>query len=172
MWRGKIGNELAGQIQRESQELGVEVHKAIEEKFNACAIGELTPNAQRMLDNFWNKFVVPWEVKPVVLEQTYKNETLKLQGTVDGILRTKKGVFVTDFKTSNQLDDISIKLQLTMYALLSGHEVWDGLGVRIDKKLDKVQIKEYKDLKQYLPVVYHAIGLARYVKFGEVGNEG
>ncbi len=171
LWRGKIGNELAGQVQRESQELGIEVHDAIEKTFNDVKLDDLSPNAKRMVENFWEMFVRPWEAKPVLLEASYEDESLKLQGTMDALLRTKKGPRIVDFKTSNQIDKISVPLQLCAYAHLSGQGVWEGLVVRIDKVKNKVEVKEYKDLKKYLPVFLDCLRVARYIKFGEVGGE-
>ncbi len=167
MWRGKIGNELAGQIQRESQELGIEVHDAIEKKFNGVEVEVLSDNAKRMVGNFWREFVEKWEAKPVLLEASYEDEKLKLQGTVDGVLRTKKGPKIVDFKTSNSMDGVSNPLQLSAYAYLCGQGVWEGLIVRVDKTKDKVEIKEYKDLKPYWEVFKHCITIARYIKFKE-----
>lgn len=166
-WRGKIGNELASQIQRESQELGIEVHRLIEERFRNGEASPGIPRAVQMEVNFWEKFVGPWEAKPLKLEESFEDKKLKLQGTLDAILETNKGKFVVDFKTSNSLDKISVPLQLSMYNYLADGP-GQGLAVRLDKKVDKVEIKVYPDLPQYEKIWKSAIKLARWIKFGEV----
>lgn len=121
-----------------------------------------------MTQNFWNKFVIPWEAKPIKLEETFEDKELKLQGTLDAILETNKGIYIVDFKTSNQLDKVSLPLQLAAYAHLCGEGVWKGLGVRIDKEKDKVEIKEYEDLTPYWNMFKNCLSLARYIKYGEL----
>lgn len=167
LWRGKIGNELAGQIQRESQELGIEVHDLIECRFNGV-VKEGSKNAERMVANFWREYVDKYCVKPVLLEETYEDEGLKLQGTLDGVLRTTKGTRIVDFKTSNQIDKVSVPLQLAAYAYLCRQEVWQGCVVRIDKEENKVEIKWYEDLKPYWVLYLKCLDLAKYIKFKEV----
>lgn len=171
-WFGQHGTQLCEQIKRESQDIGNEVHAYIEHRFiNGTHEDDkegYTLQAIGMVDNFWNKFVMPWEVKPISLEQTYEDKKLKLQGTMDAHIQTNKGEFIADWKTSNSLDKITVPLQLSAYCHLSGLGVWKGVAVRIDKKTDKVEIKEYSDLAPYWPVFQHALKLARYIKFQEV----
>lgn len=166
-WYGKNGTELCEQIKKESQELGINVHAMIESRFNT---GEMSvPCTGRQIDmvnNLWNKFVIPWEVKPIKLEETYEDEHLKLQGTLDVVLDTNKGQYIVDFKTSNQLDKVSVPLQLAAYAQLSGEGIWKGLAIRIDKEKDIIEIKEYKDLTPYWSVFVDCLRIAQYIKFG------
>ena len=109
LWYGKNGTARCEQIKRESQKIGSEVHELIENRFN----GIDDDYTNRMIVNFWEKFVIPFEVKPVFLEQTVKNSKLKLQGTFDAVINTNRGVNVTaDWKTSNQLDKVTVPLQL------------------------------------------------------------
>lgn len=168
-WFGKYGIDKCNQITRESQEIGTEVHRLIEERFKDNDYTAIEgSNELRMTKNFWKKFVIPFEVKPVELEVTIKDEKLKLQGTTDAVVDTNKGRFLMDWKTSSSIDKIGVPLQLSMYAYLYGKGIEHGGVVRIDKENDQVEIKWYKDLKQYDLIWKAALKLARWIKFGEV----
>lgn len=169
-WRGKIGNEAAGRIQRESQEIGLRVHELIESRFKET---EMIGNERetRMVNNFWESFVVPYEVKPIRLETTYESKELKLQGTADGEINTNKGEYVGDWKTSNQLDEIGVPLQLSAYDHLRDGS-GKGVAVRIDKVKDKVEVHWYENLKDYWPVYLSCLKVARYVKHGLEDQNG
>lgn len=166
-WRGKIGNDEASRIQRESQEIGTQVHKLIEDSFMFAGRpkwSEIT-NTTRMVDNFWAKFIIPYEVKPLQLEVTLKDDRLKLQGTFDAVIETSNGQYLMDWKTSSSIDKVSVPLQLAAYAHLY-KEINKGGVVRIDKESDKVEIKFYEDLRPYWKIFRHALVLARFIKFG------
>lgn len=168
-WRGKIGNEQADMISDNSKKIGTYVHAEIERRFEQKDYTQRTDDRSMvMVNNLWNKFIIPYEVKPIVLEQTYKNEVYKLQGTVDVIADTNKWNNVTgDWKTSKQLDSIGGPLQLSMYDFLRGG---DGKGFtgRMDKEKDVVEAVWYENLISYNPIWKAAMKVARYIKFGEV----
>lgn len=171
-WYGAKGTAECERIKRESQELGIEVHRLIEERF----IGkDYTPvvgsRSCQMLSNFWREFVGPYAVEPIELEKTCKDEELKLQGTFDGLVKTSRGERIGDWKTSNTLDAVSVPLQLSAYDHLeNGNGL--GLAVRIDKVKDKVEVHWYEDLKKYWPVYLACLKVAKFVKFGETGGGG
>jgi hypothetical protein len=175
-WAGKYGLAKCEQIKRESQELGTQVHELIEWQFKNpdTRLGRES-NSHRMVSNFFDQFVAPYEVKPVSLEITLKDPKLKLQGTFDALINTNKGQRLADWKTSNSLDKFSVPLQLSAYAHLNrlaekdaGFEESTKMGVvvRIDKKSDKVEIKWYENLDPYWPIFKAAMKVARFLKFG------
>ena len=164
-WFGKWGTAKCEQIKRESQELGTRFHSLVEDYLNGISLSE-GANAERMVENLINQFLKPYEVKPLKLEQQYKCEKLKLQGSCDAEIDTNKWKNVTaDWKTSNSLDKISVPLQLSMYDY---PRKGDGLGVavRIDKESDKVDVHWYENLKAYNPVWRACIKVARFNKWG------
>lgn len=166
-WYGKNGTEKCEQIKRESQEIGTEVHRLIEDRFKN---GEASTSSMgRCIDmeiNFWAHFVVPYEVKPIVLENTYKDEKLKLQGTLDAVIDTNKWTnVVADWKTSNSLDKITVPLQLSAYDHLCNGS-GKGVAVRIDKEKDKIEVVWYDNLKKYWPIFKACLKVAKYTKFG------
>lgn len=170
-WYGKNGTAECERIKRASQELGIQVHSLIEWQFkNPDTRLSSETNSHRMVNNFWNKFVEPYEVKPKEMEMTLKDNKLKFQGTFDALISTNKGHFIADWKTSNTLDKISVPLQLSAYAYLlktTGYgEIHDGLVVRIDKESDKVEVKTYDKLESYWKVFRKALALAKFIKFG------
>lgn len=123
-----------------------------------------------MVNNFWAEFVGPYQVQVTEQEQTYQDEELKLQGTLDAVINCTRGSNITvDFKTSNQLDKIGVPLQLAAYDYLrKGSGI--GCAVRIDKEDDKVEVHWYENLKDYWPVYLSCLKVARYVKFAEKGT--
>ncbi len=166
-WRGKVGNQQADKTSKESREIGTAVHKAIEDRFH----GETEiddPQVKRMVDNLWRDFVVPFDVRPIKLEQTYTSELFKLQGTADGEIDTNKWKNVTvDWKTSNQLDAKGGPLQLSMYDYMRGGD-GKGVLVRIDKSYKITHVEWYDNLMQYNPIWLSVMKTARYIKFGEL----
>lgn len=166
-WRGKVGNEEAGRIQRESQELGIAVHELIEQQFrDGVTQFAVIGNKERMVNNFWKDFVLPFEVTAEDLEVTLQDPALKLQGTFDARISCIKGRYLADWKTSNQLDKVSVPLQLSAYDHLDANNTGKGLAVRIDKEKDKIQVVWYEDLKPYWPIFQDCMRVARYIKFG------
>jgi|ERR1041385_273454 hypothetical protein len=164
-WYGKNGTAKCEQIKRESQEIGTEIHEMIENRFATDIPIISNKRTAVMVNSFWNKFVIPYQVKPLALEVTIQDEKLKLQGTFDAYIMCIKGGYMADWKTSNSLDKVSGPLQLSMYDYLykgSGK----GVLVRIDKETYKVEIKWYEDLRKYVPIWKAALKLARYIKFG------
>lgn len=170
-WYGKLGTQACEIIKRESQELGKAVHQEIEDRFqNPDWTQNGHDNVARMVDNFWNQFVIPYRARPMKLEQTYEDKKLKLQGTLDAIIEAKDVLYIADWKTSNQLDKIGVPLQLAAYAYLSGLHIWRGMAVRIDKEKNKVQVETWDNLDKYWPIFLHCLEVARYVKKG-IGND-
>ena len=166
-WYGKHGTNHCERVKRESQEIGKAFHQEIEERFiNPNWTPSNVGNIERMVDNFWNDFVIPHEVKALKLEQTFEDKKLKLQGTLDAIIETNEGRYIADWKTSNQLDKIGVPLQLAAYAHLSKEGIWKGLAVRVDKEKNKVQIEKYENLDKYWPIFLKCLDIAKYIKFG------
>jgi len=167
-WYGKYGTEKCNQIKRESQEIGIEVHKLIEERFKNGEASPGTPRAVQMEVNFWEQFVIPYNVKPIALEKSYKCSKYKIQGTFDAVIDINGERYLADWKTSNSIDKVSVPLQLCAYDYLQREEglIEKGVCIRIDKETDKVEIKMYQNLKPYWPVFKHCIAVARYNKWG------
>lgn len=167
-WYGKLGTQKCEQIKRESQELGIEVHSLIEWQFkNPNTRLDGTSNSHRMVNNFWDKFVIPYKAEPLAMEVTLKNNKLKLQGTFDAIVKTENGLFIADWKTSNSLDKVGVPLQLSMYNYLHGEDINEGLAVRIDKETAAIQVVEFNNLKEYEKIWKACLKVARYIKYAE-----
>lgn len=167
-WYGRHGTTRCEQIKRESQELGIAVHKEIETYFTTGRCENTDDNVARMTRNFINMFASPQNVKPLALEVELVDKELKLHGSFDAVILTSQGEAVADWKTSNQLDVISVPLQLAAYDYLRKGN-GRGVAVRIDKTKDKIEVVWYENLKQYWPVFLTCLRLARYIKFGEIG---
>lgn len=159
-WYGKLGTAECERIKRESQEHGTFIHDQIERRFKGEVIDHPAVNA------FWTQFVEKFNVKPLILEETYEDDELKLQGTLDAICEVNSVPMVCDWKTSNSLDLISLPLQLAAYAQLSQQEAWKGCAVRIDKKTNKIEVKFYEDLAPYWNQFKQHLAVAKYNKFG------
>lgn len=164
-WYGKNGIAECERIKRESQEIGTLVHAEIEHLLKGEKTESDDKTVKSLLKAFFNKFLEPYKVEAIKLEETIEDEELKLQGTFDALVKTKKGLFVADWKTSNSIDKVTVPLQLSAYAYLAKN-VNNGIVVRLDKKTHEIEIKEYKNLAQYWPIFRSCLTLARYVKDG------
>lgn len=170
-WYGKNGTQLCEQIKSESQKIGTYVHAEIERRFEQKDYTYKTgSNEHRMVNNFWEKFVKPFDVKAVKLEQTHRCNKYKLQGTFDAIIDTSKGRYIADWKTSSSLDKITVPLQQCAYDYLQRKDGYldRGVAVRIDKEKDVVSPHWFENLRQYWPIFKSCIKVARWIKFGEV----
>lgn len=182
-WYGKYGTQHCEMVKRQSQDLGIAVHKEIEDRFLSSTVGSTDPNVVRMVNNFWREFVEKHGVEVLVAEpaDALESGALKFQGTFDAVIRTSKGVFMADWKTSNTLDKVSVPLQLSAYAYLFNHNkqvnlsqlyITQGMAVRIDKEKDKIEIKTYENLGRYFPKFLAALEVARFVKYGLEDERG
>lgn len=167
-WYGKNGIQECERIKRESQEIGTLVHDSIHRLFLEKQLATSDANVVRMTSKFWKEFVDEYEVKPLILEpeEPWINNELKVQGTPDAIIHTKKGIYIADWKTSNQLDKITVPLQLAAYAHLNPteHKIIGGVAVRLDKKEDKLQIKWYENIHAHWAYFQRCLELAHYIK--------
>ena len=163
-WRGRVGNIKANAITEESKKIGKEFHSQIEYGFNTgrwLAEG----NIGRMVTNLYNYFLRPFYVAPLQLEHTCQDKRLKIQGTYDAAIITNKGEYVADWKTSNSWSRPVLGMQLAAYDYLrkgSGK----GVGVRVDKEKDVVDIEWFEDLKPYWKLFKHCYEIAKVQKFG------
>lgn len=175
-WRGREGNQKCEITLKEARRIGIEFHRCMEEYFNTNAFETEDKNVERMMNNFIDKFVIPFNVKAKSTETTHENKKLKLQGTNDVVIECdgvdEKGVrhqgeYTLDGKTSSSLDTVGGPIQLAIYDhLRKGSN--KGVLVRPDKKTDRVEIVWYEDLEPYKKLIKHINKVARYVRFGEV----
>lgn len=174
-WRGKVGNIEADRISKLGKEIGTEFHREIEDRFlNPNWLRHADDNIHRMSCLFWSHFVEPFDVKPILLEpkESYKDEKLKLQGSFDGHVQTNKGEYMGDWKTSNQLDRITLGMQIAAYDYLYGKKINKGVGVRIDKKSNKPDIEWFEDLRPYFKAFKKVLAVAKLNRYGlEENNE-
>jgi hypothetical protein len=167
-WFAKNGWDECQRIKKESQDFGTLVHENIQRLFEGKQLNTSNEQVKQMTTTFWKDFVDEYEVTPLVLEpeEPWVSEEHKLQGTPDAIIKTNKGIYIADWKTSSQIDKVTVPLQLAAYWMLNPtkHTIVGGVVVRLDKKEDKIQIKWYEDIGQHWPYFKHCLELAHYAK--------
>lgn len=169
-WRGKHGNELCNRIQKESQEIGTQIHQEIQDWITGATDKTLEPSP--IIANFDSQF---WRPRKATLiwaepEEPFTDTELKLQGTPDALIELDGKPCLADWKTSSQLDPISNPLQLAAYCHLSNinsgksPQTWRGIIVRLDKKTHQIEVKEYSDLRPHWEIFRALTKIAFYCR--------
>lgn len=157
-WRGKLGNAECDRIVRESQDLGQNVHSAIECYFRGDEIPELSKREAEMFALF-KGWALESRFNPTELELHVQSEEHLYHGTMDTIGHFGDGVLLLgDWKTSSAIDDL-YALQLSAYAQAfkeeTGVEITEGFVLRVDKKPDSkkpIEFKRFSNLPMYFDV--------------------
>lgn len=157
-WRGWL-KCLA--TSKRGMRIGTDVHGLIE-SFIIKTQYETNPkyNSQAYADALYDA-VNPLVEDYVAIEPHLKDESLKIHGTADVIVRivAHPGLWVGDWKTSASKSETH-PIQLAIYAMCWNAEHSDqkidmGFIARVDKKSKKlgVKIDYYLGLKKYFPIV-------------------
>lgn len=134
-WRGKVGNDAADQISRESSTLGSAIHLVCENiargNLNWQPDPELLPYHRAF--NAWTRANV---AEVLAVEQRVYSVEHRYAGTCDGIyvLRDDPRPVMVDLKSSkagNWQPDSSFALQLVAYQAAA----WESLGIRCARRL-------------------------------------
>lgn len=162
-WYAKVGTDEAKRVLDSTGDLGSQVHSEIFARFSGTTPDmEVSVEAKGMVDDFWEKFVIPFKVEPVSLEKKVVSLEHRYHGTFDGIIKVEglfkglgywKGEVLADWKTSSGIYD-TMGVQLGGYWKAESSAPKHGLIVRIDKKKGKkghhtIQCKAFKDLVNY-----------------------
>lgn len=168
LWHGKLGNKKCDKILSDSQVTGSMFHDLVYchlAKIQSTEYkGKHTKQVIKMFDSIKLNYLDKYEIKPIWIEKTFKDDNLMIQGTADLYEEHR----VTDWKTSSSINDTAV-LQLCYYAYLynlNTQQTWEnginqGRIVRIDKKTYKVQVRDYINLNAYwsiceaLKIVYN-----------------
>ena len=136
----------AEEIKKDAGLVGTVVHGLIEDFLK----GKEIPNqSDPAVNNCWNLFLDWWntqEYKVVELEKKIFSKKYNYAGTLDLILKDKKGNLVlADIKTSNHIS-FDYALQLNAYRKAYEEEtnlkISKGLIIRLPKKDGKIEVKE------------------------------
>lgn len=167
-WRGKIGNEEADRIARESAAKGSKVHELIE-TFLLNGRVDLCGLTAEIKDLFaaWHEWWIEQTYKVVALEKKVISQKHKYGGTFDCILEKDGHLYITDWKVSKS-DDHYRNLQLAGYALAYeeqiGTKIKKGLIVRIDPVEKEVTEKHIANLWKYTKLFVSLRALFDFVK--------
>lgn len=168
------GLEGAEKIKNETAGIGTQFHEGVYHRFNGSKpIIPITPQAQVMIDAFFDKFVTPYKVQPIRLEQKVWNLDLRTHGTFDGIVkvhdmpygrsRTKyTGTVLADWKSSSGIYDTH-GIQLGGYWICLPNAPQDGLIVQVDRDTQAIRKKVFNDLRWYAEEFKAARDLWDYV---------
>ena len=154
------GLEGAEKIKNDTASIGTQFHEGVYHRFNGSKPAiPITPQAQGMIDAFFDKFVQPYKVQPISLEQKVWNIDLRTHGTFDGIVkvhdmpygraRTKyTGTVLADWKSSSGIYDTH-GIQLGGYWICLPNAPQDGLIVQVDRDTQALRKKVFNDLRWY-----------------------
>jgi len=168
-WRGKYGNAKCEKISKQSKAIGIRVHTEIERLFKGSGPKYKNKAIRKMVQNFNDSFVIPYQVKPMVIEpkEPFIDNENKYSGTFDAVIEVYSKsedasvLVIADWKTSNQIDK-TWGLQLAAYANLYNLSqkhlsnllgINEGLVIRLDKKTLEIEGPIwYTNLDQYFEV--------------------
>ena len=165
-WYGKYGNDKCEKIQKTATNIGTKVHEEIQRRFEGKEFKTKNSNIKRMVNNFFEKFANEYNIKPLSMEpkEPLIDKVNGYSGTYDAIIMgDDEEIMVADWKTSNQLDKVTVPLQLAAYANLIG-SVNYGIAIRIDKKKDVVDIETYPHLQRFFFHFLSCLDLYNYMK--------
>lgn len=141
----KFRKEKAGDI-------GTRAHKAIDEIIK----GEnpvITPDIEWCVENFFT-----WYEKSNLTFVTGDTKVGSMEhgfgGSLDGLVKDSRGVlYVLDFKTSNQIDEVGYSAQISAYchSVMEMYELEEfpgGLCVRFHKEKPEIEIVEISDTQR------------------------
>lgn len=163
-WRGKIGNQEADRISRESAAKGSKVHELIETflrdgQVGTCGLSEDVKGLFEVWYDWWSRQTY----HVVALEQKVFSKKHKYAGTFDCVLEKRGKYYLTDWKVSKS-DDHYRYLQLSGYALAhaeqNGGKIKKGLIVRVDPVKKEVietfipNLWKYTKLFQYCRILF------------------
>jgi hypothetical protein len=168
IWYGRLGLEKAQAYLKETQELGRNVHSAIEGYFRGEPTPELTQQEARMFSLF-RQWALDTKFTPTELELHVESKHWKFHGTFDAVGHFGDGkLVICDWKTSSMIDD-TYGAQLAAYATAlreqHGIEVNDGLIVRVDKKLDAkkpLEVKRFENFPMYFSLFEHCLEVWKF----------
>ncbi len=140
------------EVKKDAGLVGTVVHGLIEDYLKGKEIPDQSDPA---VNNCWNLFIDWWntqQYKVVELEKKIYSKKYNYAGTLDLILKDKKGNLVlADIKTSNHIS-FDYTLQLNAYKEAyqeeTGLKITKGLIIRLPKKDGKIEIKELPLNKQ------------------------
>ncbi len=159
-WYAKHGVDGAKKIKDDAGDIGIMFHDGIYHRFNGTSPSTpLTPQAQNMVNAFFNEFVTPYKVQVESMETKVVSNEYRTHGTYDAIVhvtnlpigraRTKyTGRVLADWKQSNGIYD-SHGLQLGGYWLCASNPPNDGLVVQVNRETLDIRKKLFNDLRWY-----------------------
>lgn len=173
-WYGKYGTAHCDKVKKEGADVGTMFHTDVENRILSKP-EQFTPiNVQikRMVDSLFNLWVLPQGIRVLHTEVSLEDKELRFHGTFDAVILMNGRLYIVDWKTSNQMDEVNHPLQLAAYAYL-----WNvvhpeapidaGIIVRVDKKkaFDPTKdIETYDQLSHYFDEFKNARSLFDYVK--------
>lgn len=167
-WRGKNGNIVCDQILRDSQDVGHEIHEAIESYFQGHELPELGANAARMFSHF-RAWALQSGANPLEIELNMASNIYKFHGTCDAVLEIDGKLLLCDWKTSSSIDKlhgVQLSAYAQMYRELTGKEITEGIIVRMDKKeaaKKPFETKTFTDLPRYFEVFKACMAVHNFV---------
>lgn len=171
-WRGKIGNEAADKIAKESAAVGTEVHQLIEEVLkygtaSSCGSSERVQKCFKAWFDWWNSQTYI----PNAMEVKVISKKKKFHGTFDALLESNDISIVVDWKISKS-DDHFRYLQLAGYAYayyeMTKVKINEGLIVRINPDTLKVKETSVANLWNYVPLFLALRKLFEFVRTGKI----
>jgi hypothetical protein len=167
-WRGKLGNAKCETILRESQDIGHEIHEAIECYFQGQPLPEMGQQSLRMFAHF-REWALMTGASPIDLELQMQSNEFKFHGTCDAVLEIDGKLLMADWKTSSAIDKLygaQLAAYSQMYKEISGKEITEGLIVRMDKKeksKKQFEVREFHDLPRYFEVFKACLAVHNFV---------
>lgn len=173
----KHGMEGAEKIKVESGDIGSQFHDGVHARFLGLPAPQMSQQAQDMVGSFWDSFVIPYKVTPVLLETKVVNTAKRYHGTFDGIVNvhdlpleikwgkpskeTYTGPVLADWKSSNGIYS-SHGVQLGGYYKAEPQYTDVGLIVQVNRESLKMKHRFFFGLGHYGDVFYNARALWDY----------
>ena len=159
------------EIKKDAGLVGTVVHGLIEDFLKGKKIPK---QSDKKVINCWNHFIDWWnqqEYKVVELEKKIFSKKYNYAGTLDLILKNKKGELVLgDIKTSNHISfDYTLQLNAYKYAYEeeTKQKIAKGLIIRLPKKDSKIEVKELPLNKE----MFNAFLGAKYMMLAMESNK-
>jgi hypothetical protein len=170
MWYGKYGTAHCNKVKKAGADVGTMFHAAVENRIKGIPALPAKTKTEKQVEHMVNNLFDQWVnlgVEVLHTEMSLEDTDLEFHGTFDALVRINGKLYVVDWKTSNQMDEINHPLQLSAYAhlfnIISKEQVNDGIIVRVDKKTFQVQVETYSNLAFYFEEFKNARSLYDYV---------
>lgn len=154
-WYAKLGWKKCEDIKKRSQNIGLKVHEAIQQRLEEKPIKTKSSKVLELVDAVFTNFINLNSPKVIWLEKHLISEKYKTHGTCDGCFLVGNEYVLLDWKTSSQLSKTD-EIQLAGYLVCLeetdpdlASKITTGIVVNVNKNTKKVTPQIVKNLHSY-----------------------